>query len=427
MKNKIPYVLPLLTMILFGVVNLIDPTSVALPFYCLIVSFVVGYESASGAALIGLAIATFFGLYSSIMFRNVSGPTSGMILAQHFAIMILPFCALASGLVLHLIRSLLRRAAHSRVVAHQAGLELRSLREALDCSKDGIAVLDGDMNMQFANQIFRRLFRFLPGFIDTKPNYSEVVRRALYGGAYEIDDSQRETIHSERMAFVRSGNPLPVLLKLAGGKKIRFTCGVLPDGGRMLNYTDVTDMVEEAERLEELANLDGMTGLANRRQLNLIADRDFERAKRELTPLCVIILDIDRFKAVNDRFGHDVGDRAICHVANICRDSKRTTDLAARIGGEEFVLLLPDTALEGATILAERIRRRVEANPLLVNGKPMDLTVSIGVAQAATHCGNVHELMKSADELLYKAKNSGRNRVVVMPPNDPANCGEAAA
>ena len=411
-KTKISFVVPLLAAVLCSALHLWAPDKLALLSCSMIVSALIVIETVTASAVLGIVMTFGFSIYAAISFRNSMPITGNMQYLRGFAIIGLPSLSCALALLARLVRSLVRRTLLARIDASKANRELRSLREALDCSKDGVAVLDGEMRVQFANQVFMRLFRFFPAFIERKPLYLQVVTTALAGGAYDVEPDQRDNLVKERIAFVRSGNPQPVLLKLAGGKKVRLTCGVLPDGGRMLNYTDVTDMVDEAARLEDLANLDGLTGLANRRQLNVIAHRDFERARREMTPMAVILLDIDRFKRVNDDFGHDIGDRAICHVANICRDSKRSTDFVARIGGEEYVILLPDTTSEGAQVISERIRRRVEANPLIVNGSQLGLTVSAGVAELDATCSDFASLMKRADRLLYQAKSEGRNRVL---------------
>ena len=413
MRTKnISFVGPLLASALISSVHLFAPEKLALLSCSVIVSGLIIVEIVSASVMLGVTMSLSFSVYAAVSFRHSAQAVGNTEYLRGFAIIGLPSFSSALALLTRLLLSLLRRMRQARVEASKAGRELRSLREALDCSKDGVAVLDGELQMQFANQVFMRLFRFFPAFIEMKPLFSQVVITALANGAYDVEFDQRDNLVEERSVFVRSGNPQPVLLKLAGGKKIRFTCSVLPDGGRMLNYADVTDMVDEAARLEDLANLDGLTGLANRRQLNVIAHRDFERARREMTPMAIILIDIDRFKRVNDDFGHDIGDRAICHVANICRDSKRSTDFVARIGGEEYVILLPDTSSEGALVISERIRRRVEANPLIVNGSQLYLTVSAGVAELSSGCSDFASLMKRADRLLYQAKAEGRNRVV---------------
>jgi two-component system cell cycle response regulator len=117
------------------------------------------------------------------------------------------------------------------------------------------------------------------------------------------------------------------------------------------------------------------------------------------------------FKSINDRFGHNVGDAVICHVAGICRQEIRPFDILARIGGEEFVILLPETTGEQAVILAERVRQRLEAHPFTVEGADVRVTASIGVSEGGAPSEGIGALMKRADQALYQAKREGRNRV----------------
>ena len=229
---------------------------------------------------------------------------------------------------------------------------------------------------------------------------------------YGVPEPRLAEFALARKAFVKSGANVPVMLRMADRRMFRFKCSLLPAGGRLLTYTDVTDLVDDAERLEELANIDGMTGLLNRRQFLDLAGHEWARAARYQRQLSVLMLDIDHFKSVNDRFGHDTGDRAICHVAAICGESKRATDLAARVGGEEFAILLPETGLEGAMVIAERIRARIEANAVPSEGAPLRLTASIGVAEIGPDTADILALMKKADRMLYGAKHGGRNMVI---------------
>jgi diguanylate cyclase (GGDEF)-like protein len=114
-------------------------------------------------------------------------------------------------------------------------------------------------------------------------------------------------------------------------------------------------------------------------------------------------------------------DQAIAHVAAVCRDGKRTPDIVARIGGEEFALLLPETSIESARPVAERLRRQIADTPLIIAGAPIAITVSIGVAEATPEMADIAALMRAADQALYDAKHAGRNRVVAVtePPAGP--------
>ncbi|HLA21625.1 MAG TPA: GGDEF domain-containing protein, partial [Pseudolabrys sp.] len=191
-----------------------------------------------------------------------------------------------------------------------------------------------------------------------------------------------------------------------------FKCNVLPDGGRMLIYANVTDLVRNAEQLEKLATTDGMTGLHNRRQFMKLAEAEWSRFQRHGRPLSLLMLDVDYFKSINDRFGHDLGDQVIAHIAALCREDRRVSDIVARIGGEEYALLLPETPIEAAYAVAERLRRNVEVSALLSNSKGLAVTVSIGVAEAGPGMSGIVDLMKVSDRALYEAKRTGRNRVV---------------
>lgn len=164
----------------------------------------------------------------------------------------------------------------------------------------------------------------------------------------------------------------------------------------------------------ELAVTDGLTGLHNRRYLDTQLRTLFARAKVRGRPLTICITDIDRFKLVNDQFGHDAGDEVLKEFSGRIRSTVRGADLACRYGGEEFVVVMPDTPAEVAANVAERLRLMIEARPFqLRSGEtPLMLTASMGIATLGPGIDTPEQLLKQADKALYEAKNSGRNRVV---------------
>ena len=169
------------------------------------------------------------------------------------------------------------------------------------------------------------------------------------------------------------------------------------------------------DRLTQLASTDPLVPLSNRRHFMEVASREIEKSRRHSRPLALLMLDIDHFKRVNDEHGHATGDRALKAVAGCCAAVARKTDLAGRIGGEEFALLLPETTREGGKILAERLRECVaDAVVALDSGERLSLTVSVGVATLAAH-GGVDAVLAAADEAMYRAKQGGRNRVCLAP------------
>lgn len=164
----------------------------------------------------------------------------------------------------------------------------------------------------------------------------------------------------------------------------------------------------------EMAVTDGLTGLHNRRYLDSHLATLFERARSRSRPLSLMITDIDRFKLINDTWGHDAGDMVLRELASRLRKNVRGIDLACRMGGEEFVVVMPDTDAVVAEKVAERIRLQIAELPFPtgVGDQTIDVTVSVGVAGLAPDVATMEALMKRADVALYEAKNGGRNRVV---------------
>jgi len=170
----------------------------------------------------------------------------------------------------------------------------------------------------------------------------------------------------------------------------------------------------QQEHFETLAFTDALTGAVNRHQFNKVLADEIKRADYDQLPLSIMLLDIDHFKQVNDNFGHGVGDEVLIMFYRACKVAVRASDVVARIGGEEFVIILPKTQEKNAYQFAERLRERIQQLELVVDEHTIDLTVSIGVSQwRKDSFSSAEEFVESADKLLYQAKNSGRNRVVV--------------
>ena len=163
------------------------------------------------------------------------------------------------------------------------------------------------------------------------------------------------------------------------------------------------------EELYQLATSDPLTGLYNRRQFQELVEKEILRATRHARPLALALVDIDHFKAINDRHGHLAGDSVIRGIAQILKQNARAEQLIARIGGEEFAILYAEQSLDDALAAAERLRALVQAQPFDLGGERLRVCVSIGVAQ--WRAGSLSELMRAADAQLYRAKREGRDRV----------------
>ncbi len=228
------------------------------------------------------------------------------------------------------------------------------------------------------------------------------------------------------LVFVREENPgLRILaLEVGAGDCVSFKCSATELALRCRRQLEAAERVrllrQGQARLARLALTDGLTGVFNRAYFDATLEQEIARRNRAGHPLALLLLDLDHFKWINDRFGHSAGDQVLRDVAQIISRSFRKSDTVCRYGGEEFAVILPETAQEQAYLIAERVRRAISQNPL-----PYQVTASIGLGWAAGP-GKLHPqmLIDRADTALYAAKNDGRNRTEVWVEG-LANAGES--
>lgn len=244
-----------------------------------------------------------------------------------------------------------------------------------------LILLTGHADLETAMEAINagRLFRFL-----TKPCASDRLRSAIEAGIrqFELETAER-----------------------------RLTAELLREVERRAKVEEELLRVNAA--LEELARVDALTGLFNRRCLLERLEAELSRIKRYGGPLSVLMIDVDHFKAVNDTYGHPVGDRVLAGVAHDLAASLRRTDVAGRVGGEEFCVLLPGTPLAGAAQVAERLRMTISRRTFEVDSTSLHVTCSIGAAGLEGGGSSPEDVLGRADKALYEAKHGGRNRVVV--------------
>ena len=188
------------------------------------------------------------------------------------------------------------------------------------------------------------------------------------------------------------------------------------DPGYCLIIRDITDKREENERNRKAHSCDHLTGIANRRTFFEATERELARRLRSPRELSLILFDADHFKQVNDTHGHPAGDAVLKHFASLLSQTFRQVDVVARIGGEEFAVLLPSTGERGALVVAERLRAATESASVFVDGACIRYTVSAGIAVMDDSLGGLDELLKRADLALYAAKAGGRNRISCWTP-----------
>jgi diguanylate cyclase (GGDEF)-like protein/PAS domain S-box-containing protein len=231
----------------------------------------------------------------------------------------------------------------------------------------------------------------------------------------KIMDAIRQTIQTGKIQMVEYRVPMvPGSERWVEGRIALMEKGEHGKGKVVFMASDVTERVQFYQEVQRLANLDGLTGCFNRRHFMEKAAQEIHRAMRYNRPLSLLMMDIDHFKGVNDRFGHQAGDQLLCNLVLLCQKQLRNDDILGRYGGEEFVVLMPETASEGAMLVSERLRENIERMKVNTPEASLSLTVSMGLASLERGFDNthtLHTLIKSADRALYSAKAAGRNCV----------------
>jgi diguanylate cyclase (GGDEF)-like protein len=198
--------------------------------------------------------------------------------------------------------------------------------------------------------------------------------------------------------------------------EVQYVCFTLFDATDTSIYQ--SQLHELTEKLRESSNRDGLTKLFNRRFIEETLDKEFNRARRYQHKLAVILTDIDFFKKVNDNYGHLAGDDVLRIVAQRLSDGLRGTDILGRYGGEEFLIILPETDKEGAWILAERLRQVIAAEPVEAEGEALNVSISLGVTELRLQTAGYAQLIAEADVGLYQSKENGRNCVTLFQADD---------
>lgn len=279
-----------------------------------------------------------------------------------------------------------------------------------------VAALD-DRRIILANDAFamlfgldrRRLENLVPDAFHVSPESREEMFSRLVAGR-EVAAQEYEMRRADGSIFTA----------LISGTRI--TIG--DEDAALIAVNDISDRKRLENELRRRATIDMLTGISNRAHFIEQAEREFARARRYDRPMAVMLLDVDHFKQVNDRYGHRVGDEALKAIAYHLMATVRLSDIAGRHGGEEFSALLPETDEEGALIVAERLRRRIAESPVTPEeGLVVTLSVSIGVAVLLPDDPDLDAVIARADIALYAAKNHGRNRVEMArgPTGTPAN------
>jgi diguanylate cyclase (GGDEF)-like protein/PAS domain S-box-containing protein len=232
---------------------------------------------------------------------------------------------------------------------------------------------------------------------DTDDDTREKIRAAMAGG---------ERIRTQILNYTKDGQPVWMDINIVP---------IFNEQGQLAYFAaierDLTEHKMMQSRLEILASTDALTGLPNRQAIMNKATKEFSRAKRYDRALALVMIDVDHFKSINDQYGHATGDHVLTNVGHILGETLRDSDILARIGGEEFVLLLPDTPKVNAENVAERMRTRLANTAIKHETLELSITASFGVAAICPEDDTLEQMLARADLAMYEAKHSGRNQV----------------
>lgn len=305
--------------------------------------------------------------------------------------------------------------------------ELHWLMEMLHTIDVGLVVLDRDYNVQIWNGFMENHSGLLP---------REVKGKVLFDLFDEIPEDwfrrKAESVIMLKNKAFTIWEQRPYVFKFNNYRPITGTADfmyqnttfipLMSTTGQVshlcLLVYDVTDNATHKKELEKanadlaiLSQTDGLTQLFNRNHWQHCIEAEFKRYNRNQHSSSLVMLDIDHFKAINDKYGHLVGDDVIRHLAKVIREQVRETDISGRYGGEEFVILLADTNTADALVFAERLRKTVEESVVIYNDIEIKYTVSIGIAEVEPSITTVSQWLENVDHALYQSKDKGRNTV----------------
>lgn len=386
-----------------------------------------GVRGAASIALLIAAIAITATLNDVSPLLAATPADTVLLLQEYLAVLV--FSSLALAALLEELR--------------ERNESLRIRERAIEAINDGVVIMDArppDLPIVFANPAFEATAGHradeIPGHPLIKGN-EHVVRDALREGKparallHEVQADGTESWNELRVAPVRDARGqvthyVAIRHDMTEVKRNESELRAARDELDRLNRelearveARTHELQEANRRLEELASIDPLTGASNRRHFLEQAKAEISRAKRQGLPLSVIMLDIDFFKSINDRFGHEAGDQVLVALAATIHATLRGGDIFARMGGEEFIVMLPGQGLQEAMQMAERLRLLIAQST--VPGCPARITVSAGIAALENASEDIVDLLRRADQGLYRAKNQGRNQVCLGqgPSPDP--------
>ena len=292
--------------------------------------------------------------------------------------------------------------------------------KALQASQDGVGVYDQNDIMLFCNDTVARIMGY-EGSEAIGRSFEENLRHSWATGSGVIaDDGDVDGMVRRAKESMKTQGFSTFESDTVSGEWNQVSRLKTEAGHTFMYSTDITKLkktescLRDALRyVKKLAATDALTGISNRRHFMELASKEFNRAKRYGHALSILALDIDHFKSINDNYGHQAGDKVLEAISQCCQEVLHSSDIFGRLGGEEFSILLPESNLALASVMAQKILEAVASLKVEYEDKVITFTTSVGVAELNSDCGDLETLMQISDQALYKAKDNGRNRFEV--------------
>jgi two-component system cell cycle response regulator len=292
-------------------------------------------------------------------------------------------------------------------IAEQA----QTIQGVLDNMDPGITLFDTDLNLVSYNDRILELLELPMDFLEVVMPLIDILNCMAKNGDFNVEETE-EAI-TTRFDLFKSGEAFALDHDRPTGRVIEVRGGPMPGGEFIATYPDITDRKRMEDELRSLAKTNPLTGVNNRRRYTESSERELTRCIRYEHPLCILMLDADHFKLINDTYGHEAGDLVLVALAKACIHEPRDIDVFGRFGGEEFTITLPETSIDIAMDVAERLRQLLsEIIVPLDDGSNVTLSFSIGVSQLMNNKETPSDILNRADAALYTAKERGRNQVV---------------
>ena len=346
-------------------------------------------------ALIDLMLPDMSGLEVMASIKSLSSLTEVIILTGH-ASMDTAIEATRQGAYSYLIKPYqmdeLLRQIRLAVEREQAQVEILRLASFPKFNPSAVIELDAGVEVTYLNPVAERLFPELDSMglshplLQGTPGLIDDLRQGRKQGDAVFESSDGELTYELHISYIREVDLIHIYV------------------------LNITQRKQTESEIYLLATTDSLTGIANRREFSAILAREVARAERYGTPLSLVMYDIDHFKRINDSFGHDVGDAVLQTITALAKENVRDSDIVARWGGEEFMLLMPESDINVVRTVAEKLRLAIAGHGF---DKDIKLTVSFGATAYAPR-DDMNSLLKRVDDALYRAKDNGRNRVEVL-------------